>query len=257
MLNISISDLYSLMDDESETNRLERAIQLIEDNSDNFVFLNVIDGDVEKRRILKPFGIRENIWEPYKFGLMDSDYRIIVKPEYDSIIDNVFSKDDLIRVGKLTAVNYQKGTGKDDLHIRLRFGVIDSSCKTILKTEYDNIYLYKKYNLIVVTNGPTCSIQGSGLFSWAGEEIVPVGKYYKIYDFDKEMARVITFNDKWGIIGINGEVLLPPVYDRIWPFEGKDFDSARTEKNGVTIDFDFAGLRAGKYSNDYSDDLPF
>lgn len=61
MLNISISDLYSLMDDESETNRLERAIQLIEDNSDNFVFLNVIDGDVEKRRILKPFGIRENI----------------------------------------------------------------------------------------------------------------------------------------------------------------------------------------------------
>ena len=111
MLNISISDLYSLMDDESETNRLERAIQLIEDNSDNFVFLNVIDGDVEKRRILKPFGIRENIWEPYKFGLMDSDYRIIVKPEYDSIIDNVFSKDDLIRVGKLTAVNYQKGTG--------------------------------------------------------------------------------------------------------------------------------------------------
>ena len=52
MLNISISDLYSLMDDESETNRLERVIQLIEDNSDNFVFLNVIDGDVEKRRIL-------------------------------------------------------------------------------------------------------------------------------------------------------------------------------------------------------------
>lgn len=48
MLNISISDLYSLMDDESETNRLERAIQLIEDNSDNFVFFNVIDGDVEK-----------------------------------------------------------------------------------------------------------------------------------------------------------------------------------------------------------------
>ena len=65
------------------------------------------------------------------------------------------------------------------------------------------------------------------------------------------MARFITFGDKWGIIGINGEVLLPPVYDRIWPFEGKDFDSARTEKNGVTIDFDFAGLRAGKYSNDY------
>lgn len=60
MLNISISDLYSLMDDESETNRLERAIQLIEDNSDNFVFLNVIDGDVEKKN-------SEALWHQGKY----------------------------------------------------------------------------------------------------------------------------------------------------------------------------------------------
>lgn len=193
-------------------------------------------------------------------GLVNNQLEIVVEPKYDAIVDDVFSDKQLIRVGLTTPVVY--GEDRDDIstiHLRLRFGVIDTTGRTILKPIYDNISLEENYNLIVVENGPTSLIQGAGLFNRDGEVIIPIGKFHKIFGFNKGLARVIspTDNNKWGIIDDKGRTVLPTEYDQIWKFEDKPVNSVRTVKDGKVIDYGFDELMSIAKNNEYTDDLPF
>lgn len=259
MNDFTLSDLNALLADSQTTATLDNFSDIVSQYGTDFYILHSIDKDTEERRILTPFCVRHDFWSPYKYGLMDDRYRIVVKPIYDSIADEVFDSRQLIRVGRMVPVIYGGEDREADIHLRLRFGVIDTSGRAILKTSYDSVSFNGDYDLITVTNGPTAPEEGAGLFSRNGKVIVPLGAYHKIFDFDSGMARVIKADnfDKWGIIDTGGRVLLPTVYDRIWPFDGKSSCSVRTEKNGIQMDLDFESLRAGKYADDYSDDLPF
>lgn len=77
--------------------------------------------------------------------------------------------------------------------------------------------------------------------------IVPFGKYDWISEFDYGLARVRKGNDnywdtpngnKWGIINMEGEEVVPVEYDKIWNFAGKRCWSTNAEKDGEIIDLD-------------------
>lgn len=261
MKNFTVHDLDSLLNNESAMRQLDNASDLISKYGDNLVFLKTANKQLEESRLLTPIAVREHFTQPYKMGLINEDLEIVIEPKYDTIADDVMQKNQLIRVGVTTPVIY--GDGADSIstvHLRLRFGVVDTMGNTILEPKYDGISFEDNYSLIVITNGPTSMVQGAGLFNREGKEIVPIGKYHKIFGFSKGLARVVSANNnnKWGIIDKNGKEILPAEYDQIWKFDEKDVDSVRTVKNGVTKDYGFEELLSGNSAEEYNaDDLPF
>ena len=73
---------------------------------------------------------------------------------------------------------------------------------------------------------------------------MPVKKYKKIDGFDNNLARVIGFNDKWGIINEKGEEVLPVEYSEIWNFYGKNKISTKTIKNGIESEMSLCELNS-------------
>ena len=261
MNNFTFQDLESLLNNESATRQLDNASDLISKYGDNLMFLRTANKQLEESRLLTPIAVREHFTQPYKMGLINDDLEIVIEPKYDTIVDDITQKNQLIRVGLITPVIYGDGAdGISTVHLKLRFGVVDTMGNTILEPKYDGISFDDNYSLIVITNGPTSIVQGAGLFNRKGKEIVPIGKYRKIFGFSKGLARVVSSynNNKWGIIDKNGNEILPAEYDQIWNFEGKDVDSVRTVKNGVTKDYGFEELLLGNSAEEYNaDDLPF
>lgn len=90
-----------------------------------------------------------------------------------------------------------------------------------------------------------------GVSDMSGNIIVPFGKYDWIDGFEKGLARVkvghestaiINNINKWGIINISGEEVIPVVYDNIWNFLGKKMFSTRIEKDGEVKHINFHDL---------------
>lgn len=252
-------DTNNLHNDKKSEEAFANAVSLIEEYGDNIAILHCVNKDLEDKRILIPIAIRKNECSPYKLGLIDKSYKIIVNPNFDVIADDVLYRNQLIRVGITVPVVYERSkvSGKDEIHLRERYGVIDTNGKSILETKFDDIYFSDGWNLIIVSNGPTNIIQGSGLFDRSGNNILPVGSYYKIYGFSKGLARVIK-GGKWGIINSHGKLLLPTIYDNIWNFEGKDYNSIIVEKDGIQSKISFSDIKEGKIiPNRKTDSLPF
>lgn len=262
MSDFSYTDLMSVLSNDSVANRLDNASDIISKYGDNIAFLSTCNNDIEKRRYLTPIAVRENRLSQYKYGLINDKLEIVVRPIYDTIVDDVFNAFQLIRVGITTPVIYGDNSNvAATVHLRQRFGVLDTTGKTILENKYDFISIQNNYKIIIVTNGPTSLIQGAGMYSNTGEEIIPIGNVRKIFDFHDGLglARFISNNNKWGIISVDGKILLPALYDNIWKFEEKDFDSAIVEKQNTQLKIPFSDIKQGKFINtiDSADDLPF
>lgn len=254
-----VSSKYNMNLAEEKNDIVANAVQLIEKYGNNLFFIKGTDKKLEDKRILSPIAIRDNSLSPYKYGLINNNFEVVVNPIYDVIVDDVLSNNQLIRVGKTVPVVYESSEDSDvgEIHLKERYGVVDTEGRTILDTIFDNIYFSDNFNLIIVSNGPTNMHQGAGLFERSGKEIIPVGSFYKIYGYNKGLARVIKKN-KWGIINTEGKLLLPTVYDNIWSFERNDFDSIIVEKNGVKSHISITDIFSGKYiNNNNPDDLPF
>ena len=84
-----------------------------------------------------------------------------------------------------------------------------------------------------------------GVTDLDGNIIVPFGKYDWIESFDenlglarvkigKESNAVADNHNKWGIINMEGEEILPVEYDNIWRFVGKGLTYTNVTKDGIT-----------------------
>lgn len=86
--------------------------------------------------------------------------------------------------------------------------------------------------------------KGYGVMDAVGNIIVPFGKYAWIDKYDHGLARFRIsetvdpesgwgIETYWGILNEKGEEVLPPIYDEIWNFYGKNRTSTKVKKDGV------------------------
>jgi hypothetical protein len=187
-------------------------------------------------RLLIPFIARNN-----KIGLLNHNGNVVLKPHYDIILDDCYSEDDIIRVGTISPYGYLQKNGEISVYKQYKYKAINSKGGFITNGEFLWIGISSDNKHITVQDLK----KNYAVFDCSGNEIVPFGKYSWIDCFDQGLSRVIVHKDQkksWGIINTKGEEVLPPEYDNIWSFFGKNRDSTKVIKNGNTTNIYFKEL---------------
>jgi hypothetical protein len=178
------------------------------------------------RRLLIPFeynGLK---------GFMNKEGVIVIKPKYHRICNECYSESDLIKVSVLKAIPISYGSEAKMIEY---YGVIDCNGVELFELKYKHIQKSTDSKLLTLVNL-------DGLYSVVtidGKEIIPSKKYAWIDGFDLGLGRFNTFVDgkkKWGIINDVGEEVVPPIYDEIWKFYGKNRTTTKCIKDGHSVD---------------------
>lgn len=155
-----------------------------------------------------------------KIGFINHNAEIIVKPQFDEI------KGEFLSQNSTVCVSQQK-----------KWGVIDILGNFIISLSYSHIIpgigcqLYsveKNYKHAILDNKENIVVD-FGTFQW-------------IDGFDEGFARVIK-GEKWGLIDVNGELVLPTEYDELWNFYGKKRDGTSIRIGGMMNIIYFNDLR--------------
>lgn len=223
------------------------------------IIVNVKDYCPAKEdRLLVPFISESNrLGQANKIGLLNRDGEVIVEPLYDTILDDCYSPNDLIRVGTLFPYGYSRKSGGVSSYVRYKYKIVNSTGVFITDMEYDSIAISSDKRLITVQDVQ----KGYAVYDVTGNEIVPFGKYAWIDCFDNGLCRVIQWkmtNDienpekKWGIINTKGKEVLPLEYDNIWKFFGKNRISTKVIKRGIAKEIYFDELNLQSYKSTHS-----
>lgn len=200
----------------------------------------IVPGDkydsTNDKRLLIPFMASDMI------GFLNQQGQVVIKAQYSLYYDDCYSIEDTIRVAKQILFGFSRSNGKVDTYKRYLWGLLNSEGKEILPLEYDDLILNIGNREIF-----TAKKNGSyAVINKNGNIIVPYGKYQYIDGFDKGLARVNVYGNgeglekfmyKWGLINENGDEVLPPIYDEIWNFYGKNRKTTKVVKDRQTIDY--------------------
>lgn len=189
-----------------------------------------------------------------KIGFMNNQGMIIVKPQYTMYYGECYSENDLIRVSIIDTYGFPKSGGNVSTYQRPLYGLINYKGEVLLEPVF--------YTMIsAIGNKRLFTVQNKryeyGVITADGEEIVPFGKYQWIDGFDKGLARVklgkVTngikdSGNKWGLIDVDGNEVLPVEYDDIWNFYARNRITTKIIKDKKSIDFK---LSAFKIDNEF------
>ena len=191
---------------------------------------------VSDKRLLIPFMAYD------MFGFLNSQGQIVIKAQYSLYYDDCYSIEDTIRVAKLITFGFSRSNGRVDTYKKYLWGLLNSEGKEILPWDYDDLIrnINNRELFTAKKNG------GYAVIDKYGNIIVPYGKYQYIDGFDRGLARVNVYGKgeglekfmyKWGLINERGEEVLPPIYDSIWNFYGKNKQTTRVVKEGHVFDY--------------------
>lgn len=188
------------------------------------IIVNVNDySPSHEKRLLIPFVNRFD----NTMGLLNRNGEVVLKPLYNAILDDCFSDDDIVRVGKLFPYGYPRKSGGVTSYVRYKFKAMKANGEFVTDMEFDTIIKSTDNKFITVQDRE----KGYAVLDRKGTIVVPFGKYW-IDGFDHGLARVCQ-NKKWGIINTKGEEVLSLVYDNIWNFYGKNRFSTKAVEDGV------------------------
>lgn len=187
--------------------------------------------DINKdARYLIPF-----INDQHKFGMINHNKDVIIKPVYDIIYDDCFNPWDLIRVGVHYTYGFLGNAEKILTYLGYKIGLVNSQGSIFLPLEYRKIIMGVSSECITLQSWEGGPSHPYGVCDNIGTMIVPFGKYDWIDGFDNGYARV-NKREKWGIINSEGDEVLPVKYDKIWNFYNKGKQSTR-----IVLDKDVFG----------------
>lgn len=184
-----------------------------------------------------------------KIGFMNNQGMIIVKPQYTMYYGECYSENDLIRVSIIDTYGFPKSGGNVSTYQRPLYGLINYKGEVLLEPVF--------YTMIsAIGNKRLFTVQNKryeyGVITADGEEIVPFGKYQWIDGFDKGLARIklgkVTngikdSGNKWGLIDVDGNEVLPVEYDDIWNFYAKNRITTKIIKDKKSIDFKLSAFK--------------
>lgn len=195
-----------------------------------------------------------------KIGFINSYADIVVQPQYDDIAGNFTTPESLIVVCKDNKWGVLNTDGLEMLMgeyqsislIGVRYaivmnseyqkGIIEILTKriTVPFGEYDNFYSYK--NILIVRKKLL-----KGLITTTGKQITPI-QYRWISGVEYGLLRIIieektgdTVIERWGLIDIQGNEILPAIYDNISPIRSNG-SIVYAVKDGKTIKFDVSNF---------------
>ena len=220
------------------------------------IIVNVKDYNMsEEERLLVPFIAQyNNKGQSNKMGLLNHNGEVVLEPLYDTILDDCYSNNDIIRIGSLFPYGYSSKNGSVTSYVRYKYKAMMFNGEFITDMEFDSITTSTDNKYITVQDRE----KGYAAFDRKGIVIVPFGKYSWMDGFDHGLSRVKKIigndhiEDKWGIINTKGEEVLPLIYDKVWNFYGKNRFSTKAIKDGVEKDVFLHDLnpdlpRHGKY----------
>ena len=153
-----------------------------------------------------------------KIGFANKNEEIVIKPQFDIVLDDFTNKESLVRVGEFYIKKYE---GSSSTYLYKRYGLLNSLGEFILPMEYDGISMpinSSPYTIRSIEKG-YCVIDKNG------NTVIPFGKYHYIDGFDCGISRVAikTQEDtdhkfKWGLIDESGFEIFKPEYDSIPKF---------------------------------------
>jgi len=171
----------------------------------------------EEERLLVPFIAQyNNKGQSNKMGLLNRNGEVVLEPLYDTILDDCYTYNDIIRIGSLFPYGYPIKSGGVTSYVRYKYKAMKANGEFITDMEFDTIIKSTDNKFITVQDRE----KGYAVLDRKGTIVVPFGKYW-IDGFDHGLARVCQ-NEKWGVINTKGEEVLPLVYDKIWSFYGKN-----------------------------------
>ena len=107
------------------------------------------------------------------FGFANKNGEVVIPAKYDIVYNDFLYADDLIIVGKRFEINY--GTlEKPRIYKWFLQGLINSKGVELIPCKYKNLYTIRNNKLYLADN---CVLLDSN-----GTEIIPYGRYLKIYD---------------------------------------------------------------------------
>ena len=193
-------------------------------------------------RMLIPF-LSKGLSNSDLIGFVNREGVIVVKPTFSAYFGEFYSDKDQIKVAVIDTYGFPRKSGGVSTYHRLAYGVINAQGSFVVKPDY--------LCLVPSIGGKTLfSVQSKnyqyGVIDEANNIVIPFGKYLWVDGFDHGLARVITNSEggkKIGIINENGAEVVPPIYDDIWNFYGKNRNSTRSIIGGTVKDMPLNGLR--------------
>ena len=197
----------------------------------------------DDKRLLIPF------MENGKIGLMDKAGRVIVNAQYDSILDDCYTANDPVRIGKRSYQAYERKTTAPQVYEYMHYGVFCPNKGWVVEPRFLEVQVSSDHSLLTLRNERGYCVQ-----DLSGNIIVDYGKFSFIDGFYNGLSRVAS-GSKWGIINEKGNIVLPIMYDKIWNFVGYDGKTIKCqiqkEDNSGLADFDIsvASLHSRAQSN--------
>lgn len=185
--------------------------------------------------------------ESRKYGMVNHEGVVVIKPEYDVILNDCYTSEMLVEVGKLYAYGFYEGGNRVRSYVNYKYGLIDTFGNIVLPVEYRNI-MFSSDNRLLTLQSWDEPTHKYGVCDKNGNILIPFGEFCWIDGFDKGFARAKK-GDMWGIINAKGEELLPFVYKKIWNFYGKDMLFTTVEL--------MSGRKKVIYFHDFEPSLPY
>lgn len=190
-----------------------------------FVWSNLTFLIMDNRKILVPISYYDlsndnrpliPFHECEKYGFMDGDGKVIVPPTYDTVSEPLYATGRYAQVGVVQTFATDTST-----RWRYVYGIIDVNGRVVLNPEFSDIKISSdgKYFSVKVFPNEYSIIDTTGVM------VIPSGKYSFIDGVQSGLSRVsatVNGKQKWGIINLNGEEVVPLIYDKIWNFWGHD-----------------------------------
>lgn len=176
-------------------------------NNQNAIFICVYDitGDTYKTKVLNEKN--EQIFSEYE--------QIDAIDNYNE--DNTWYEDNVLRV---------KQNGK--------YGLINFKGEKVLDTVYDEIYSLKgvKNSIIIKKDGFTgvCNNYGNVIADTIYKDIKPMGNNYE------NGYIIVTTDNKYGVIGIDKNLIMEPTYEEIKYIGSKEFYSIKMSNKSYLFD---------------------
>lgn len=207
---------------------------------DNKVLVSRLHYDLEKdKRFLIPF------LSGTKIGFANTEGDIIIRPQFDYVLDDFFHVKSLVRVGEAYSKVYPSRNPRPSIYLYKRFGILKSDGSFLIPMEYEGIAMPVLSDAITLRS----MSEGYAVIDFNGNIIVPFGVYNYIDGFDQGFARVKigtttngieTSDSRWGIINDEGEIIVEPVNKNIWNFYGKAREYTKVvTSDSITLEFHF------------------